>query len=58
MLKSPTKPDLPLLLLDKDAIAGPMFAAAKASGRENLPAVDNLCDFSVMQEVHASLKKS
>ena len=58
MLKSPTKPDLPLLSLDRDAIAGPMFAAAKASGRENLPEVDKLCDFSVMQEVHASLKKS
>jgi ABC-type nitrate/sulfonate/bicarbonate transport system substrate-binding protein len=58
MLKSPTKPDLPLLSLDRDAIAGPMFAAAKASGRENLPAVDKLCDFSLMQEVHASLKKS
>jgi ABC-type nitrate/sulfonate/bicarbonate transport system substrate-binding protein len=58
MLKSPTKPDLPLLALDRDAIAGPMFAAAKASGRENLPEVDKLCDFSVMTEVTASLKKS
>jgi ABC-type nitrate/sulfonate/bicarbonate transport system substrate-binding protein len=58
MLKSPTKPDLPLLSLDRDAIAGPMFAAAKASGRENLPEVDKLCDFTVMQEVHAALKKS
>ena len=58
MLKSPTKPDLPLLTLDRDAIAGPMMAAAKASGRENLPDIDKLCDFSVMQEVHASLKKS
>lgn len=58
MLKSPTKPDLPLLSLDKDAIAGPMVAAAKASGRENIPPVDKLCDFTVMQEVHASLKKS
>ena len=58
MLKSPTKPDLPLLSLDKDAIEGPMMAAAKASGRENLPSVDKLCDLTVMQEVHAALKKS
>lgn len=58
MLKSPTKPDLPLLSLDKDAIEGPMMAAAKASGRENLPSADKLCDFTVMQEVHAALKKT
>jgi len=57
MLKNPDKPDLPLLTLDRDTLAGPMYAAAKASGRENLPAIDKLCDFSVMQEVHASLKK-
>jgi ABC-type nitrate/sulfonate/bicarbonate transport system substrate-binding protein len=58
MLKNPDKPDLPLLVLDRDTLAGPMYAAAKASGRENLPAIDKLCDFSVMQEVHAALKKS
>jgi ABC-type nitrate/sulfonate/bicarbonate transport system substrate-binding protein len=57
MLKNPDKPDLPLLTLDRDALTGPMYAAAKASGRENLPDVDKLVDFSVMQEVHASLKK-
>ncbi|HEX9522916.1 MAG TPA: twin-arginine translocation pathway signal protein, partial [Reyranella sp.] len=58
MLKNPAKPDQPLLVLDRDAIAGPMYAAAKASGRDKLPEVDKLADFSVMQEVHASLKKS
>lgn len=57
MLKNPTKPDLPLLMFDRDTLAGPMYAAAKASGRENLPDIDKLVDFSVMQEVHASLKK-
>ena len=57
MLKSPTNADLPLLSLDRDAIGGP-DAAAKASGRDKLPEVDKLCDFTVMQEVHASLKKS
>ncbi|WP_428668962.1 ABC transporter substrate-binding protein [Reyranella sp.] len=58
MLKNPAKPDAPLLTLDRDTIAGPMYAAAKASGRDKLPDVDKLCDFSVMTEVHASLKKS
>lgn len=57
MLRNPDKPDLPLLTLDKDTLAGPMYAAAKASGREKLPAIDKLCDFSLMEEVHASLKK-
>jgi len=57
MLRNPDKPDLPLLTLDRDTLAGPMYRAAKASGRENLPAIDKLCDFSLMEEVHASLKK-
>ena len=58
MLKNPDKPGAPLLTLDRDTIGGPMYAAAKASGRDKLPEVDKLCDFSVMTEVHASLKKS
>ena len=57
MLKNPDKPNLPLLVLDKDTITGPMYAAAKASGRDKLPEIDKLCDFSLMEEVHASLKK-
>ena len=57
MLRNPDKPDLPLLTLDRDTLAGPMYAAARASGRDKLPEIDQLCDFSVMQEVHASLKK-
>ncbi|MBN9086795.1 MAG: ABC transporter substrate-binding protein [Reyranella sp.] len=57
MLKNPDKPNLPLLVLDKETIAGPMYAAAKASGRDKLPEIDKLCDFSLMEEVHASLKK-
>lgn len=58
MLKNPDKPNLPLLVLDKETIAGPMYAAAKASGRDKLPEIDKLCDFSLMEEVHASLKKN
>jgi hypothetical protein len=33
-----------------------MYAGAKASGRDKLPEVDKLCDFSVMEEVNASIK--
>ncbi len=57
MLKIPDKPDVPLLTLDRDSIAGPMYAGARASGRDKLPEIDKLCDFSLMQEVHAALKK-
>jgi ABC-type nitrate/sulfonate/bicarbonate transport system substrate-binding protein len=56
MTKNPSKPEQKLLVLDRDTIAGPMYAAAKASGRDKLPAVDTLCDFSVMKEVHEILK--
>jgi ABC-type nitrate/sulfonate/bicarbonate transport system substrate-binding protein len=56
MTKNPTKPDQKLLVLDRDLIAGPMYDAAKASGRDKLPEVDKLADFSLMQEVHASIK--
>jgi ABC-type nitrate/sulfonate/bicarbonate transport system substrate-binding protein len=56
MLKNPAKPDQKLLVLDRDTIAGPMYAAARASGRDKLPEVDKLCDFAVMEEVHASIK--
>jgi len=57
MMHPTAKPDLPLLTLDRDLLAGPMYAAARASGREALPDVDRLVDFGVMAEVHASLKK-
>ena len=57
MTKNPSKPDQPLLVLDRDAITGPMAEAAKASGRPALD-VDKFVDFALMQEVHASLKKS
>ena len=56
MLKNPAKPDQKLMVLDRDTIAGPMYAAAKASGRDKLPEVDKLCDFKIMEEVHAGIK--
>jgi ABC-type nitrate/sulfonate/bicarbonate transport system substrate-binding protein len=56
MTRNPDKPDQKLLVLDREAIAGPMYAAAKASGRDKLPDVDKLADFSMMKDVHDSLK--
>lgn len=56
MLKNPAKPDQKVLLLDRDSIAGPMIEAVKASGRDKVPEVDRICDFTVMQDVHASIR--
>ncbi|QJQ94839.1 MULTISPECIES: ABC transporter substrate-binding protein [Halomonadaceae] len=49
-------PDHRLLTLDKAVIAGPMYDAARASGREELPNVDQIVDTTIMQEVHESLR--
>ncbi len=49
------RPDQPLLMLDRDIMQGPMYEAARASGRNDLPEIDRLADFSIMQEVHESL---
>ena len=56
MTKNPTKPDQKLLVFDRETVTGAMYAAAKASGRDKIPEVDKLIDFSVMQEVHSTLK--
>ena len=56
MAKNPTKPDQKLLVFDRETVMGAMYAAAKASGRDKIPEVDKLIDFSVMQEVHSTLK--
>jgi ABC-type nitrate/sulfonate/bicarbonate transport system substrate-binding protein len=45
----------PRLSLDRAAIEGPLYAAARATGRTNLPDPDRLCDFNVVLEAHASL---
>lgn len=56
MLKNPSKPDQRILLLDRDSIAGPMIEAVRASGRDKVPDVDRICDFTVMQDVYASIR--
>lgn len=45
----------PLLSLDRDLMAGVMYAGARAAGRTNLPDVDRIADFSVVAEAHRGL---
>lgn len=46
------KPGLPRLALDRDVVAGPLYASARATGRTNLPDIDKLVDFSVVTEAN------
>lgn len=43
------------LALDREIMSGPMYAAARATGRTNLPDVDKLADFTIVSEAHQSL---
>ena len=43
---------LPLLALDRDLMAGPMYDAARAAGRKDLPPIDKIADFSIVAEAH------
>jgi ABC-type nitrate/sulfonate/bicarbonate transport system substrate-binding protein len=43
------------LALDREVMIGPMYAAARATGRTNLPDVDRLADFSIVPEAHKGL---
>jgi ABC-type nitrate/sulfonate/bicarbonate transport system substrate-binding protein len=45
----------PRLSLEKALIEGPLYAAARATGRTNLPDPDRLCDFEVVAEAHRGL---
>lgn len=38
------------LALDRDTIAGPLYAAARATGRTQLPDIDKFVDFSIVAE--------
>ena len=40
---------------DREIMSGPMYAAARATGRTNLPDVDKLADFTIVSEAHQSL---
>ncbi|HVM10858.1 MAG TPA: ABC transporter substrate-binding protein [Actinomycetota bacterium] len=45
----------PRLALDREVIEGPMFRAARATGRTKLPDVDRAVDFSLVPEAHRGL---
>ena len=56
MMKDPKNPAQKMLVIDPATIAGPLYAAARAAGRKNLPPVSKLADASLMKEVYDSLK--
>ena len=56
MMKDPNNPKQKYLVIDPATIAGPLYAAARATGRKNLPPVSKLADATLMQEVYSGLK--
>lgn len=48
-------PSRPRLSLDRALMVGPMYAAAHAAGHENLPDIDQIADFSIVDEAHQGL---
>lgn len=47
-------PDFPLYALDPEKMAGPMYDAARATGRTDLPPIDDIIDTSIVED---ALKK-
>lgn len=47
--------DHPRMALDREIIQGPMYEAARATGRTNLPDVEQIADFTVVPEAHEDL---
>lgn len=47
--------DQPRLALDRDVVVGPMYDAARATGRTDLPDIDDVADFDVVAEAHEGL---
>lgn len=56
LTRNPRAPQKRLLELDRETLTGPMYAAAQATGRTNLPPVDRIADFSVMEEAYRSVR--
>jgi ABC-type nitrate/sulfonate/bicarbonate transport system substrate-binding protein len=55
LTRNPNAPQKGILELDRESLTGPMYAAARATGRLDLPAIDKIADFSVMDEVYRTL---
>jgi ABC-type nitrate/sulfonate/bicarbonate transport system substrate-binding protein len=49
------EPGKPRLSLDRALIEGPMYAAARATGRNNLPDIAKIADFDVVTEAYKGL---
>nr|WP_305123164.1 ABC transporter substrate-binding protein [Roseomonas sp. GC11] len=50
-----SEPGHPRLSLDRALIEGPMYAAARATGRTNLPDIAKIADFDVVAEAHQGI---
>jgi ABC-type nitrate/sulfonate/bicarbonate transport system substrate-binding protein len=48
-------PDYPIYSLDPEKMAGPMYDAARATGRTDLPPIETIVDTSIAEEALASL---
>ena len=55
LTKGPSTARLGLLALDPEIVAGPMYAAAKATGRTNLPPPSKVIDTTIVAEAHKGL---
>jgi ABC-type nitrate/sulfonate/bicarbonate transport system substrate-binding protein len=55
MMNDPATSAGKLLVLDADVISGPLYKAARAAGRKNLPDPARIADVTVMQEVYRSI---
>lgn len=50
--------DVGLFSMDLDQLAGPMYDALRASGREDLPDPETIVDLSILEEVHGTASPS
>ena len=57
LTKNPKAPSRRVLELDPETLGGPMYEAARATGRSTLPPVSQIADFGVMDEVYRTLRK-
>ena len=57
LTRNPKAPNRRVLELDADTLGGPMYEAARATGRTMLPPVNQIADFTVMDEVYKTLRR-
>jgi ABC-type nitrate/sulfonate/bicarbonate transport system substrate-binding protein len=57
LTRNPKAPQKGVLELERDTLSGPMYAAARATGRVDLPPIDKIADFDVMDEVYRTLSR-